>query len=407
MGDARAVEPLISLLADPNEDVRDSAAGALAQLGDARAVEPLISLLADPNKDVGGNAAGALAQLGDARAVEPLIALLGHADGRVRTSAAKALGQLGEGRWRGAVRGDNDDFRRLGALGDARAAEPLIALLSGGWSVAQGEAVRALGKLGDQRAVEPLIALLSGGPSVGQYEVAQALGKLGDQRAVEPLIGMLGHRDRWVRKSAAQALTQLGEPGWSAAVQGDDDDFTRLGRSGDVRAIRPLLARVGDPIGSVRRTAAKALAQLGEPGWSAAVKGDDDDFTRLGELGDPRAVGPLLAAVLLRDWAEPGLAYAAAPAAAAALARLGDAPALEQVTQAKIADLRASDVQTRRCAARCLKQIHSTAGAPYTAKARILAVASVMAASHTDRTEHNPSGSDCSSHTDQGIGVTL
>ena len=59
----------------------------------------------------------------------------------------------------------------------------------------QESAVRALGDLGDERAVEPLIGLLSHEDSDIQYYAVQALGDLGDERAVEPLIGLLSHED--------------------------------------------------------------------------------------------------------------------------------------------------------------------------------------------------------------------
>jgi HEAT repeat protein len=97
IGDARAVEPLITALS--NEDwkrlpatlrqgpyrllphaahlhVCQTAAAALGTIGDARAVEPLITALSNEDLNVRKGAAKALGMIGDARAVEPLITAL-------------------------------------------------------------------------------------------------------------------------------------------------------------------------------------------------------------------------------------------------------------------------------------------------------------------------------------------
>jgi HEAT repeat protein len=58
--DRRAVEPLMALLKDEEEDVRDTAAYALGLLGDERGIEPLIGCLQDPHEAVRREAAGAL-----------------------------------------------------------------------------------------------------------------------------------------------------------------------------------------------------------------------------------------------------------------------------------------------------------------------------------------------------------
>lgn len=80
----RNVEGLINAMqyADDNEPwstkevhkVRQSAAEALGQLGDARAVEPLIAGLKDPELEVRKAAIKSLGQLGYVRAVEPPLA---------------------------------------------------------------------------------------------------------------------------------------------------------------------------------------------------------------------------------------------------------------------------------------------------------------------------------------------
>src|SRR5512140_656281 len=60
---------------DPRLDemIRQAAAGALGALGERRAVEPLIQLLADGSLGVRRAAAEGLGRLGDVRAFDPLV----------------------------------------------------------------------------------------------------------------------------------------------------------------------------------------------------------------------------------------------------------------------------------------------------------------------------------------------
>jgi HEAT repeat protein len=117
-------------------EVRQEATEALGKLGDARAVEPLIACLKDPQWSYRGLAASALGELGDARAVEPLLACLNEPNKAIREGALESLGKLG----------------------DARAVGPLIACLKD-YAISD-KAARALLKLGDERAIPALVSAL-------------------------------------------------------------------------------------------------------------------------------------------------------------------------------------------------------------------------------------------------------
>src|SRR5262245_17229729 len=168
LGDRRAVEPLLQVLrglpagrayaasrwgnrkgADPGwimgtadevllhqKGVCHVVAMALIALDDARAVEPLIEMLADPSRDVRGNAAWVLERLGDPRAIEPLWTLVEGDEAFARSQAISALGRLG----------------------DARVAERLLAMLDRSYDPI---VANALGDLRERRAVEPLVAHLT------------------------------------------------------------------------------------------------------------------------------------------------------------------------------------------------------------------------------------------------------
>ena len=158
---APAVEPLIAALPVwRSEEV----ATALVEIGDARAVLPLLELMAGDEASTREIGARAMERMG-ARAVEPLIARLSDERWEVRVAAVQALGRTG----------------------DARAVEPLIARLTDKrWQV-RVAAVQALGRTGDARAVGLLIALLTDERPGVQAAAAQVLGRSGDARAKEAL----------------------------------------------------------------------------------------------------------------------------------------------------------------------------------------------------------------------------
>ena len=125
-----AVGPLISAIRSFDLQVSTAAIRALGELGDARAVEPVISALKD-RAYVQSAAIEALGELGDPRAVEPLVAASRSRDFSVRATSVMALG----------------------SLGDPRAFEPLVAAITADEAHVDTASIRALGMLGDSRAV--------------------------------------------------------------------------------------------------------------------------------------------------------------------------------------------------------------------------------------------------------------
>jgi HEAT repeat protein len=202
-GDARAVDPLLRALGDPDSSVRAHARTALQTLGvPVSEAETRIGALHDQDWRVRCEAAAALGPLGDARAVEPLIRALGDESEYVRTPVASALGRLG----------------------DARAVGPLIrALGDKDWNArnAVAGALRAIGA----SAVEPLIGALHDENSNARRAAVEALAAIDDPRAVSPLIGALitalGNEE-W----PGHALGAL-EPALERSSQGIDADLLR------------------------------------------------------------------------------------------------------------------------------------------------------------------------------------
>ena len=187
----------------------------------------------------------------------------------------------------------------------------------------RGSAAYVLGEIGDKRAVEPLIYALKKDKSKSkrvQRSAAAALGKIGDKRAVEPLIDAVNN-DEDVRRSAARALGNLDVDDKRVvelvellikALRDEDSDAQSaaayvLGEIGDERAVEPLIyALKKDKSKQVRANAAAALGKIGD---KRAVQplidalSDEKNWVRrnavhaLGEIGDKRAVEPLIDAL--------------------------------------------------------------------------------------------------------------
>ena len=252
-------------------------------------VKGLIKVLRYANDPNIQSAAGtALVDVGDIRdpgAVESLLAALNDRDEGVREIAAVAFHQVRDPRaveplihvlqdsnqywflrWRAAS--------RLGEIGDPRAVEPLIAVLRGKDQDDDDEAdVRrhaagALSQIGDPRAIEPLIAALKDPHALMRWEAGEALVRIGAP-AVEPLIGALKDQHE------VQRWMVVGQPGSGerkAVTQTIRWDAARaLGRIGDPRAIGPLIAALKDPNAQVPQAARVALVGIGAPAVESLI----------------------------------------------------------------------------------------------------------------------------------------
>ncbi len=197
----------------------------------------------------------------------------------------------------------------------------------------RGEAAEKLGKLGHKIAVKPLIEVLrNDDESYIHKQVVEALQQLGDPRAVEPLQWALLSDSGRHAKTVAKALASLGDPAWQEIVTGnhllgEEDDFYRLASCGDKRAFELLFMGLGHVDRRVRTYAAWALKKSGQPEWNEIIKGDENDFARLGTSGDKRFVVPLVKALESPDHRSEGkLDHIIV---VKALGRLGDIRAVE------------------------------------------------------------------------------
>ena len=380
IGDARAEEALMAALRDINADVCKSAAEALEQIGKP-VVEPLIEVLKDKDANVRKSAAEALGQFGGAQAVEPLIAVLGDKEHKVRKSAAWALGQIGDKRAVDqlivALKVSKDYIfeahitreyyltsldhdvskvaaESLGKIRNERAVEALRAVLKQKKDKKVREAAaEALGQIGGEWAVDVLISTaLKDKDADVRKSAAKALRQIGGARAVEALITALKDKDADMSKSAAEALEQIGIPddlqvqAWYRVAKREWELAIDLG---DI-AVEPLIAALRDKDAKVREFAAEALGQIGdtravEPLIVATRDTGNVRYAAacaLGKIGDDRAFEPLLDA--LKDGVK---------SAAESLRQIVGARAVEPL----IAALRDKDANVREAAAEALEQI--------------------------------------------------
>jgi HEAT repeat protein len=396
--DPRAVEPLITALKDRNVNVFLAATQALGRIGEQsddaalreRIIESLISSLKNRFSFPFPFAAGeALEKIGDVRAIDPLITLLKDDDVIVRSKAARVLGKIG----------------------NTQVIEPLFAALKDKDDYVRATAAEALGEIGDASAVEPLLIIACMDSSGSASEAAsKALKKIGWQPAkdkvsaaywvsrrnwkecvnigapaVEPLITALKDGDMDVRKAAANALD--GIIGWQP---GKDDEvhvayliakqnWKECARVG-TPAVEQLLATLKVDDFFVRYEAALTLDRVGwKPGkdetglayWIA-----NRNWKECINIGAP-AVEPLIA-TLKYDGGEKG-------AVAEALGEIGDARAVKPLIT--VLDDTKSSPNARRGAAKALVNLYREGHLDEKYKANILTYRKKIIMRHEDSLE--------------------
>ena len=236
-----AVKPLAAALGDRNSDpeVRLAIVRALGDIRHRRAVEPLIAALDDPSEKVRESVIWCLGDFRDARAVGPLVAALEDRNERVRKAVAETLDKLA---WRP----------------DSGAAGAAYWAAKSRWDMCV--------KIGAP-AVEALITALETGDRKSVWNSAQALGQIGDARAIEPLVAVLREPNiRLVAEGALEKLAWKPDNGETGAIywllRNKWDQCAQIGAP----AVDSLLGVLASPQSSVRRGAAEALVTIYQSG---------------------------------------------------------------------------------------------------------------------------------------------
>jgi HEAT repeat protein len=200
--------------------------------------------------------------------------------------------------------------------------------------VGRSAAAELLGRCGLVRSRVALESLLERGSAEVRAAGVRALGRLGDPAVVTPLLETLHIRRSVPAAIVAQAALRIGPSAIPALTQaaGDPNDSVRstavtvLGMQRAIDAVPTLIGVLdADVVVTVRGYAARALGQIGDPRavdpLIRAVRADPENAgvvaAALGELGDPMAVEVLSSLVTNRS-------HDVATAAATSLTRCGD-----------------------------------------------------------------------------------
>jgi HEAT repeat protein/cyclophilin family peptidyl-prolyl cis-trans isomerase len=269
---------LISLLKDDEGRIRRRAALAVGRTRVADGIQPLAEVLAgDEDPEVRQMAAFALGLLGQASAADALMAGLKDPDPLVQGRAAEGLGLIGHKAAADAIAAMMAPLIAAGALSGIAPDDlehpkaPNI------------EAVRlgmyALVRLG---AYAPLASTLldgSGAPVSRWWPIAYAFRRIGSPQAGPVLLNLLGGEGTMTRAFAARGLGAIKEARGVApllAVLGNERDVTVV-RIEAARSLADLNAAAAAPVlakllasrttePNLRLEAATALGQLGAPG---------------------------------------------------------------------------------------------------------------------------------------------
>lgn len=342
IGDVRAVDLLTVKLDDPNWQIRRLVVVALSNLEDIRIVKPLVLAMRDSVWEIQETAIAALSTKSHI-SIEPLKTLLIHEDSYLRRDAAKILDELDwqpsdpEERihyliaiqdWEkcaetGAdailplihsLKDQQPEVRRgaasaLGKIGNVEAVEPLINALQDNSEEVRATTAQALGLIGDLRGGEALLLALEDEADRVRHRAAEALGQLQFDEAIPHLIEALGDRSRDVQYGASNALIAFNEKGVDCLVVAIESENQMvqanaayiLGQIGDFRAVGPLVNMLQDLSLSTWKDVAEALVSLGALSTEQLLTLIHSDSIEvqvravqvLGNIGDKRAVEPL------------------------------------------------------------------------------------------------------------------
>ena len=302
IGDRRAVIPLVNAFGDSSVKVRIAAIEAVGHLGVTSPVPALLRLLREPLDKIKQAAVRSLGNLHAIEAVEPLISALGRGSYGLRAEVAYALGKIAKHARPNAAHSRTNALRALvkatansgmrkaaaEALRNAgRVAVPVIIdHLEGKLPGDPKTAVALLRDIGDPRATKALITELDRG-RIERDVLLDALSKSGDKRALVPILGLLSSKDSAVRLKAMRALRPL-----------------LMGSAHDARAADVLVGMLKDKSVQVRILAAEylglmrskaAVPQLiGLASAKQKLSMRRAAVAALGEVADPRDTNLLL-----------------------------------------------------------------------------------------------------------------
>ena len=191
--------------------------------------------------------------------------------------------------------------------------KPLVEAIKSNYPEIRIFAAKELVKIKDPSVIGVLIDATADKQEDVRIEVIQTLGEIGDERAVKPLVYALGDESLVVREKGASALGKLGRPEAEDALISALNSNTNLsivcaiiealGQIGDTRAVEPLIAFLNHKEAKIRECTAASLGKLRDTRAVEsliAALNDEQERVRwyaadsLGKIGDPVCVDSLI-----------------------------------------------------------------------------------------------------------------
>jgi HEAT repeat protein len=129
------------------------------------------------------------------------------------------------------------------------------------------------------KAVPPLIQTLESGHSSATKEAALILGAIGDARAVKPLVAVLEDRDADLRWAAIWALVRIGSPSVADLINSFENSQADANAGAEIAlakigkpAVPQLISALDNKNARVRRHCARLLGRIGDPKSAPALK---------------------------------------------------------------------------------------------------------------------------------------
>ena len=280
------------------EDVRKAARAELARIG-GHGLQPLLEALRDEKDTTQQRVAVAvLGHLGNKGAAAPLVHLAAN---REVTKDTRHLGTLQESLDR-EVR--VDALVAAGRLGDPGVVEDVLKLMADTEGTMREVTMReaatfTLGRSGDRRAVPALLKAFTDRPSV-QTLACLGLSQIDDPRVVPALIAILGdaRKEDATRAACAYAIgarrTAAGVPALLAALTDNRGEAQRLaawglGQIGEPRALGPLIRAYYARAGRSADELVWAIGRVGGAGLAPAPLGPLGDYPTSRGKYDPAA----------------------------------------------------------------------------------------------------------------------
>ena len=248
VGDSRVVlNQMFAQLGFVDEELRDlrskhwwvraKACRATSLMESRAALDPLVALLEDNEEDVRVEAAMALVTIAGTDALGPLLHHLRMISVWMSLHLSQAILKLGSSAVDDLMKGLNVDppsvrsfcVQMLGALGDVRAIAPLIEFARDAEVPLRCQTITALSVLGDESSMSFLMECCSHESEDVRRSAAAALGRIDAPMAVPFLRDLLVRDSVDVKLAAGESLARLGRPGMEALreVIGSADELAR------------------------------------------------------------------------------------------------------------------------------------------------------------------------------------